>query len=96
MLEIDRLLRPGGYLVMSGPPISWKSLCKGLNATIKNLDDEQVAMEDIANKLCWEKVSDKGATSVWRKPTDHLHCAQEAKLWRSPPLCTEDNPDSAW
>jgi hypothetical protein len=47
-------------------------------------------MEDIANKL-WKKVSHKGLVSVWRKPTNHLHCAQEAKLWRSPPLCTEDN-----
>lgn len=96
MLEIDRLLRPGGYWVMSTPPISWKSPCKGLNPAIKNHDGKRLAMEDIANRLCWEKVSDKGAVYVWRKPTDHLHCAQEAKLWRSPPLCTEDNPDSAW
>ncbi|CAM0884144.1 unnamed protein product [Alopecurus aequalis] len=96
MLEIDRLLRPGGYWVMSAPPISWKSPCKGLNQPTKNHDGERLAMKDIANKLCWEKVSDKGAVSVWRKPTGHLHCAQEAKLWRSPPLCTEDNPDSVW
>ncbi|KAM0926049.1 hypothetical protein ACQ4PT_003886 [Festuca glaucescens] len=90
MLEIDRLLRPGGYWVMSGPPISWKSPCKDLNRTIKILDDEKLAREDIASKLCWEMVSDKGAVSVWRKPSDHLHCVQEAKL------CTEDNPDTAW
>uniref|UniRef100_A0ACD5XCU1 Uncharacterized protein n=3 Tax=Avena sativa TaxID=4498 RepID=A0ACD5XCU1_AVESA len=96
MLEIDRLLRPGGYWVMSGPPISWKSHCSGLNQTIKNLGDERLAMEHIASKLCWENVSDKGAISVWRKPTNHLSCAQESKLWRSLPLCTEDNPDSAW
>jgi hypothetical protein len=90
MLEIDRLLRPGGYWVMSGPPICWKSPCKDLNRTIKILDDEKLAREDIASKLCWEMVSDKGAVSVWRKPPDHLHCVQEAKL------CTEDNPDTAW
>lgn len=94
MLEIDRLLRPGGYWVMSNPPISWKSPCKGLNPAIKNLDGER--LEDIANKLCWEKVSDKGAVSVWRKPINHIHCAQEAKYLRPPPLCTADNPDSAW
>lgn len=95
MLEIDRLLRPGGFWVMSSPPISWKSTYKGPNQTIKNFDGEQLAMEDAANKLCWEKVSDKGAVSVWRKPTNGLHCAQEAEFFRSP-LCTEDNPDSAW
>ncbi|VAH66866.1 unnamed protein product [Triticum turgidum subsp. durum] len=96
MLEIDRLLRPGGYWVMSRPPISWKSPYKGPNKTIENLDGQQLAMEDTANKLCWEKVSDKGTVSVWRKPINHLHCAQEAEFLRSPPLCTEDDPDSAW
>uniref|UniRef100_A0A8R7TZ13 Methyltransferase n=2 Tax=Triticum urartu TaxID=4572 RepID=A0A8R7TZ13_TRIUA len=96
MLEIDRLLRPSGYWVMSRPPISWKSPYKGPNKTIENLDGQQLAMEDTANKLCWEKVSDKGTVSVWRKPINHLHCAQEAEFLRSPPLCTEDDPDSAW
>jgi hypothetical protein len=51
------------YWVESGPPISWKSHCKGLNPTIKNLDGERLAMEDVAHKL-WKKVSHKGSVSV--------------------------------
>lgn len=96
MLEIDRLLRPGGYWVVSSAPISWKAPYKHLNWTTVNIDGEQSAMEDIAKKLCWKKVANKGTITVWRKPANHLHCAQEANFLRSPPLCTEDNPDSAW
>ncbi|KAG8078767.1 hypothetical protein GUJ93_ZPchr0007g5072 [Zizania palustris] len=74
MLEIDRLLQPGGYWVMSRLPVNWKSPYDGLNHT----------------------VAENGTIAVWRKPKNHMLCAQEAKLLRSPPLCKGDDPDSAW
>lgn len=94
MLEIDRLLQPGGYWIFSRPPVSWKSAYNISNQSIKD-QDNQLAMDDVANKLNWTKLSEMGTTSVWRKPTCHLHCEQESKLLGSLPLCRED-PDSAW
>ncbi|KAF8755832.1 hypothetical protein HU200_011305 [Digitaria exilis] len=94
MLEIDRLVQPGGYWIFSRPPVSWKSAYNISNQAIKD-QDNQLAMDDVANKLNWTKLSEMGTTSVWRKPTCHLHCEQESKLLGSLPLCRED-PDSAW
>jgi hypothetical protein len=55
-------------------------------------------MDDMSNKLRWTKVYEEGTISVWRKPSCHLHCDQEAnvKLLGLPPLCIGEDPDSAW
>jgi hypothetical protein len=94
MLEINRILQPGGYWVFSRPPVSWKSAYNISNQETED-EDKQSTMDDMANKLNWTKLSEKGTISVWRKPTCHLHCDQEAKFLGSPSLCRED-PDSAW
>ncbi|KAL6614003.1 hypothetical protein ACP70R_036273 [Stipagrostis hirtigluma subsp. patula] len=97
MLELDRLLRPGGYWVFSRPPISWKLPYNVSNQTDKNMQGNQIAMDEMANRLGWTKLAENGTTSVWRRPTNYLYCAQEANPWRSPPLCKgDDDPDSAW
>jgi hypothetical protein len=41
MMEVDRVLRPGGYWVLSGPPINWKVNYKGWQRTKKDLEAEQ-------------------------------------------------------
>jgi hypothetical protein len=93
MLEIDRLLQPGGYWVLSAPPVSWKS---GYNISNQATEDKdkQLTMDNMENKLHWTKLFENGTITVWRKPTCHLHCDQ-SKLLGSSPLCRED-PDSAW
>lgn len=96
MLEIDRVLRPGGYWVLSGPPINWKNMYKGWARKRKDLEAEQKALEDLAKQLCWKKVSEKGGIAVWRKPTNHLHCIKKSKILNSPPFCSGTDPDSAW
>ncbi|CAL4946117.1 unnamed protein product [Urochloa decumbens] len=95
MLEIDRLLQPGGYWVFSRPPVSWKSAFNISNQAIQD-KDKQLTMDDMANKLHWTKLSENSTISVWRKPTGHLHCDQGAKFFGSPPLCRGGDPDSAW
>ncbi|CAL9753995.1 unnamed protein product [Musa acuminata subsp. burmannicoides] len=96
LLEIDRILRPGGYWVLSGPPINWKNMYKGWARKRKDLEAEQKAIEDLAKQLCWKKVSEKGGIAVWRKPTNHLHCIKKSKILNSPPFCSGTDPDSAW
>jgi Putative S-adenosyl-L-methionine-dependent methyltransferase len=96
LLEIDRVLRPGGYWVLSGPPISWRSLYKGWGRTKEDLEGEQMAIEDMARRLCWKKVAEKGTIAVWRKPTNHIHCMKKAKMVKSHLFCVNSDPDDAW
>ncbi|XP_021310879.1 probable methyltransferase PMT19 isoform X2 [Sorghum bicolor] len=98
ILEIDRLLQPGGYWVFSKPPVKWKSTYNISNQGTRDMQNNQLAMDYMLNKLHWTRVSEEGTISVWRKPSCHLHCNQEAnaKLLGLPPLCTGEDPDSAW
>ncbi|CAH8382121.1 unnamed protein product [Eruca vesicaria subsp. sativa] len=67
LMEVDRVLRPGGYWVFSGPPINWKTYYKTWNRTKADLRAEQKRIEDIAESLCWEKKYEKGDTAIFRK-----------------------------
>ncbi|KAJ0977021.1 hypothetical protein J5N97_012495 [Dioscorea zingiberensis] len=96
LLEIDRVLRPGGYWVLSGPPINWKNMYKGWQRTAKDLEEEQIAIENLAKQLCWKKVVEKAPIAVWRKPTNHVHCLKKSKILKSPPFCAGTDPDAAW
>lgn len=97
LMEIDRLLRPGGYWVLSGPPINWKVNYMASDGTTKNPKNEQRRLEDLARRLCWKKISGKGLIAVWQKPNNHLHCIQTRKYSKSPKFCSvDDDPDDGW
>ena len=95
-MEIDRVLRPGGYWVLSGPPISWKSSYKGWETPAGELKQAQINLEDLARRLCWKKIAERGPIAVWRKPTNHIHCTQKLKAWKSPRFCAETDADAGW
>lgn len=96
LMEIDRVLRPGGYWVLSGPPINWRHNYKGWQRQPKDLEKEQASIEDLARRLCWKKTAERGPIAVWRKPTNHFHCIQKSKVLGSPPFCAVNDPDVAW
>ncbi|CAL5347858.1 unnamed protein product [Camellia sinensis] len=96
LLEIDRVLRPGGYWVLSGPPINWRVKYKGWERTPRDLENEQKSLEDLARRLCWKKIRETGLIAVWQKPTNHVHCAQKLKTWKAPKFCAEDEADAGW
>lgn len=96
LIEIDRVLRPGGYWVFSGPPISWKVRFKNWETQAQDMEKEQNKLEDLARRLCWKKVAERGHIAVWRKPTNHLHCIKKSKTWESPPFCINSDPDAGW
>ncbi|KAG9131651.1 hypothetical protein Leryth_009408 [Lithospermum erythrorhizon] len=92
LLELNRLLRPGGYFVWSATPVYQKL-------------DEDVeiweAMKKLTKSMCWELVSitkdrvNKVGIAVYRKPTSN-ECYEQRKQ-NDPPLCSEsDDPDAAW
>lgn len=96
LMEIDRILRPGGYWVLSGPPINWRVNFKGWERSTKDLENEQISLEDLARRLCWKKITERGPIAVWRKPSNHMHCIQKLKTWKSPQFCTSPDPDAGW
>lgn len=92
LIEVDRVLRPGGYWILSGPPINWRKQWKGWQRSKEDLNDEQTTIEKVAKSLCWEKLIEKDNIAIWQKPINHLNC----KANENPPLCPAQDPDKAW
>lgn len=90
--EVDRLLRPGGFWVLSGPPINWKRHWKGWERTKEDLNEEQTKLENVAKSLCWKKLVEKGDIAIWQKPKNHFDC----KANRKRQFCQAEDPDKAW
>ena len=67
MMEVDRVLRPGGYWVLSGPPTNWKTNYKAWQLPKEELREEKRKIEEIAKLLCWEKKPEKGENAIWQK-----------------------------
>ncbi|KAG9150811.1 hypothetical protein Leryth_002963 [Lithospermum erythrorhizon] len=92
LLELNRLLRPGGYFVWSATPVYQKL-------------DEDVeiweAMKKLTKAMCWEVVSitkdtvNQVGIAIYHKPTSN-ECYEQREQ-NDPPLCSEsDDPDAAW
>ncbi|CAI0470604.1 unnamed protein product [Linum tenue] len=96
LLEVDRLLRPGGYWILSGPPINWEGHYRGWNRTMQDLKAEQDRVEGVARSICWKKLVQKNDIAIWQKPTNHVHCRATRRVFRQPGFCTSQNPDQAW
>ncbi|KAF3446312.1 hypothetical protein FNV43_RR11491 [Rhamnella rubrinervis] len=86
LLEMNRILRPGGYFILS--------------TKHDNIEDEE-AMTSLTASICWNilahKTDDVGEVGVkiYQKPESN----DIYELWRkkNPPLCKEnENPDAAW
>ncbi|XP_072994940.1 probable methyltransferase PMT18 [Typha latifolia] len=96
LIEVDRILRPGGYWILSGPPINWKKHYRGWERTKDDLKQEQDEIEYLAERLCWKKVIEKGDLAIWQKPINHIECIQSRNVYKTPHICKGNNPDAAW
>ncbi|KAI4334758.1 hypothetical protein L6164_013470 [Bauhinia variegata] len=96
LLEMDRVLRPGGYWVLSGPPINWRLNYKGWEKEPTFFEREQTILEDLARRLCWQKIAERQNIAVWQKPINHLNCIPQIKTWESPNFCNSSDADVAW
>ncbi|KAG5565700.1 hypothetical protein RHGRI_001573 [Rhododendron griersonianum] len=96
LIEFDRILRPGGYWILSGPPINWERHWKGWRRTKEDLKAEQDVIESIARRMCWKKLLQKGELAIWQKPTNHIHCKKNRKVFKEPRFCLAQDPDTAW
>ncbi|KAL2550354.1 putative methyltransferase PMT15 [Forsythia ovata] len=96
LIEVDRVLRPGGYWILSGPPIRWRKYWKGWDRSREDLNAEQMQIENVTKSLCWKKLIEKDDIAIWQKPANHLHCKKFRKIVKNPPFCVAQNPDKAW
>jgi SAM-dependent methyltransferase len=87
LLELDRLLRPGGYFVYSSP-----------EAYAHDAENRRIwnSMHDLLKRMCWRVVSRQGQTVVWAKPMSNS-CYLKRENGTTPPLCSsDDDPDQSW
>nr|KYP35726.1 hypothetical protein KK1_043223 [Cajanus cajan] len=91
LMEVDRVLRPGGYWILSGPPINWKTYYQTWKRSKEDLKAEQRKIEELAESLCWEKKYEKGDIAIWRKKINDKSCQR-----KSPNVCDLDNADDVW
>ncbi|CAK7348017.1 unnamed protein product [Dovyalis caffra] len=83
-IEVNRLLRPGGYLVISGPPVQWAKQ-----------DKEWADLQAVARALCYELIAVDGNTVIWKKPTGDSCLPNQNEFGLE--LCDEsDDPSDAW
>ncbi|CAA7396772.1 unnamed protein product [Spirodela intermedia] len=92
LLELNRLLRPGGYFVWSATPVYQK-----LPQDIEVWE----ATSKLTKAMCWEMVAisrdavNSVGVAIFRKPTSNDCYDRRAE--NDPPLCEEsDQPNAAW
>jgi hypothetical protein len=84
LIEVDRLLRPGGYLIISGPPVQWKKQEK-----------EWSELQAMTQSLCYKLVTVDGNTAIWKKP-NQASCLPNQNEFGLDLCSTDDDPDEAW
>ncbi|KAJ7944637.1 S-adenosyl-L-methionine-dependent methyltransferases superfamily protein [Quillaja saponaria] len=89
--KLIEFLRPGGYWILSGPPINWKTYYKTWNRSKEDLQAEQRKIEQLAELLCWEKKYEKGDIAIWRKKLNAKSCQKKFAN-----LCKSDEADDVW
>ncbi|KAL6217054.1 hypothetical protein ACLB2K_010271 [Fragaria x ananassa] len=87
LLEVDRLLRAGGYFVWAAQPVYKHEVA---------LQEQWKEMEDLTTRICWELVKKEGMIAIWRKPLNNS-CYLSRDAGVQPPLCdSNDDPDNVW
>lgn len=102
LLEVDRVLRPGGFFVLSGPPVRWPGR-----------DAEWAEVQALARGMCYtllppdagggasDSTTSTSTTAVFRKaaarellPRGRCYAGRGKPY---PPRCAKaDDPDAAW
>ncbi|XP_009336137.2 probable methyltransferase PMT3 [Pyrus x bretschneideri] len=87
LLELDRVLRPGGYFAYSSP-----------EAYAQDEEDLRIwkAMSALVERMCWKIASKRNQTVIWVKPLTN-DCYMERPPGTQPPLCrSDDDPDAVY
>ncbi|KAK9059065.1 hypothetical protein SSX86_021684 [Deinandra increscens subsp. villosa] len=87
LLELDRLLRPGGYFAYSSP-----------EAYAQDEEDLRIwkEMSELVERMCWKIAAKRNQTVIWVKPLTN-DCYMKRAPGTQPPLCrSNDDPDAVY
>ncbi|XP_068649291.1 probable methyltransferase PMT26 [Aristolochia californica] len=92
LLELNRMLRPGGYFLWSATPV-YQKLPEDVGIW--------KAMSALTESMCWERVAlkrdsvNKVGIAIYKKPSSNK--CYEGRSVNNPPLCpATDDPNAAW
>lgn len=94
MMEVDRVLRPGGYWILSGPPINWNKYYQTWKRSKQDAEGDQQRIENIAKMLCWDKIHEKEDIAIWQKKANSHSCHQMSGHATS--MCKVQDVDDVW
>ncbi|KAL9225884.1 hypothetical protein vseg_001760 [Gypsophila vaccaria] len=83
IIEVDRVLKPGGYFVLTSPMIKEQG---GLLATKKG--NMLTPIEDFTQRICWSLLDQQDETLIWQKTAD-ANCYATRK--NGLPLCQDED-----
>lgn len=96
LLEVNRVLRPGGFWVLSGPPVNYETHWKGWGSTLEAQKADMDALEGLLASMCFTRHAAKGDLAVWRKAANNS-CYKAREPLTYPPMCDDSvEPDTAW
>ncbi|RZC28666.1 putative methyltransferase PMT4 [Glycine soja] len=84
LIEVDRVLKPGGYFVLTSPT----SRSQGSSSQMKRRN-MLMPMEELTQQLCWTLLAQQDETFIWQKTAD-VNCYAYRKK-HAIPLCKEDD-----
>ncbi|KAJ6820070.1 putative methyltransferase PMT3 [Iris pallida] len=87
LLELDRLLRPGGYFAYSSP-----------EAYAQDEEDLRIwkEMSALVERMCWKIAAKRDQTVIWVKPLTN-DCYYNRAPGTKPPMCQSgEDPDAVW
>ncbi|CAH8254402.1 unnamed protein product [Arabidopsis lyrata] len=98
LLEIHRIVRPGGFWVLSGPPVNYNRRWRGWNTTMEDQKSDYNKLQSLLTSMCFKKYAQKDDIAVWQKLSDKSCYDKIAKNMEAyPPKCDDSiEPDSAW
>ncbi|KAK7307063.1 hypothetical protein VNO77_39790 [Canavalia gladiata] len=79
LIEVDRVLKPGGYFVLTSPTQQSSSQGKKRNMLMPK--------EELTQQLCWTLLAQQDETFIWQKTAD-VKCYASRKKYAIP-LCKE-------
>ncbi|CAA2991854.1 probable methyltransferase PMT11 [Olea europaea subsp. europaea] len=87
LLEVNRMLRAGGYFAWAAQPVYKHEAC---------LREQWKEMVNLTSRLCWTLIKEEGHIAIWQKPLNNS-CYLSREEGTQPALCdADDDPDSVW
>ncbi|KHN11837.1 Putative methyltransferase PMT20 [Glycine soja] len=96
LMEIHRILRPGGFWILSGPPVNYERRWRGWNTTIEDQRSDYEKLQELLTSMCFKLYNKKDDIAVWQKAKDN-HCYEKLARESYPAKCDDSiEPDSGW